>query len=60
MSAATVAPSGTSALSNYEPSLDGLRGICIVGVVVYHACAVSGLAGWMRGALDALTRGPRL
>ena len=49
MISAPVAPSGTSALPTYEPSLDGLRGICIIGVVVYHACAVSGLAGWMRG-----------
>lgn len=49
MSTALVPSNGTSALPAYEPSLDGLRGICIVGVVVYHACAVSGLPGWMRG-----------
>ncbi|MDP2293084.1 MAG: acyltransferase [Actinomycetota bacterium] len=49
MSAATATTSGTSALAAYEPSLDGMRGVCIVAVVVYHACAVSGLSGWMRG-----------
>lgn len=49
MSAATVAPTGTGALPTYEPALDGLRGICIVGVVVYHACAANGSPGWMRG-----------
>lgn len=49
MSSATVTTSGTSALAAYEPSLDGMRGVCIVAVVVYHACAVSGLPGWMRG-----------
>jgi peptidoglycan/LPS O-acetylase OafA/YrhL len=38
----------TSGLT-YEAALDGLRGIAIAGVVVYHACAQSGLPGWVRG-----------
>lgn len=47
MSQVSTAP--TSALDAYEPSLDGMRGVCIVAVVVFHACAVAGLGGWMRG-----------
>lgn len=39
----------TSALDSYEPSLDGLRGICIAAVVTYHACAFNGFAETMRG-----------
>ncbi|MBI4884579.1 MAG: acyltransferase [Actinobacteria bacterium] len=39
----------SSALGAYEPSLDGMRGVCIAAVVVYHACAVSDLNGWVRG-----------
>lgn len=27
----------------YEPSLDGLRGLSIIAVVAYHACALSGV-----------------
>lgn len=49
MTSATSAPSGTGALATYAPSLDGLRGICIAGVVVYHACAANGFPGWVRG-----------
>lgn len=33
----------------YEAALDGLRGVAIAGVVAYHACAQSGLVGWVRG-----------
>ncbi|MBI4936272.1 MAG: acyltransferase [Actinobacteria bacterium] len=33
----------------YEPSLDGMRGLCIAAVVLFHVCAVSGLDGWFRG-----------
>lgn len=33
----------------YEPSLDGLRGVAIAGVVGYHACAASQLDDWIRG-----------
>ena len=47
MSRVSTAP--TSALDAYEPSLDGMRGLCIAAVVVFHACAVAGLGGWMRG-----------
>jgi len=38
-----------SALDRYEPSLDGMRGVCIAAVVAFHACAQAGLAGWVRG-----------
>ena len=41
--------SPTSALDRYEPSLDGMRGICIAAVVSYHGCAQAGLTGWVRG-----------
>jgi peptidoglycan/LPS O-acetylase OafA/YrhL len=44
---ATDAPE-TSGLA-YEAALDGLRGVAIAGVVAYHACAQSGLVGWVRG-----------
>jgi peptidoglycan/LPS O-acetylase OafA/YrhL len=44
----TTSTTGTSALAGYEPSLDGLRGLCIAAVVTYHACAVSDLSGWVR------------
>ena len=33
----------------YEPGLDGLRGVSIIGVLLFHACATSGLIGWFRG-----------
>ena len=33
----------------YEPGLDGLRAVSIVGVLSFHACATSGLDGWFRG-----------
>ena len=50
MTAAPPAPSApTSALAGYEPSLDGLRGICIAAVVAFHGCAQAGLTGWVRG-----------
>ena len=42
-------PPVSSALGVYEPSLDGMRGLCIAAVVGYHACAVAHLDGWMRG-----------
>ena len=45
----TASTASTSALDAYEPSLDGMRGVCIIAVVVFHACAVAGLDGWMRG-----------
>lgn len=39
----------TSALGAYEPSLDGMRGVCIAAVVLFHGCAQAGLVGWVRG-----------
>ncbi len=45
----TGSPLPTSALSAYEPSLDGLRGVCIAAVVLFHGCAQAGLVGWVRG-----------
>ncbi len=39
----------TSALDSYEPSLDGLRGICIAGVVAFHSFAFNGYTATMRG-----------
>jgi peptidoglycan/LPS O-acetylase OafA/YrhL len=33
----------------YEPGLDGIRAISIAGVLLFHACATSGLDGWFRG-----------
>ena len=33
----------------YEPGLDGLRAVSIVGVLLFHACATSSLTGWVRG-----------
>lgn len=39
----------SSALGAYEPALDGMRGLCIAAVVVYHGCAQAGLTGWVRG-----------
>jgi peptidoglycan/LPS O-acetylase OafA/YrhL len=33
----------------YEPGLDGLRAVSIVAVLLFHACATSGLTGWWRG-----------
>ncbi len=41
------APAGTTGENpwqlRYEPSLDGLRGLSIIAVVAYHACAISGV-----------------
>ena len=48
-STAAAAASSTSALDAYEPSLDGMRGICIAAVVLYHGAAQAGLTGWVRG-----------
>jgi len=45
---ATVDPSAPRTLA-YEPALDGLRGISIIAVVLFHACATSGLPDWFRG-----------
>jgi peptidoglycan/LPS O-acetylase OafA/YrhL len=45
----TAGPVATSALDAYEPSLDGMRGLCIAAVVLFHACAVTGLDSWFRG-----------
>lgn len=47
MSDATATPS--SALGVYEPSLDGMRGMCIAAVVAYHACAIAHHSEWVRG-----------
>ncbi len=33
----------------YEPGLDGLRAVSVVGVLCFHAFALSGHPGWMRG-----------
>ena len=33
----------------YEPSLDGLRAISVLGVVLFHACATSSRGTWFRG-----------
>lgn len=33
----------------YVAGLDGLRAIAITMVLFFHACALSGLAGWVRG-----------
>jgi peptidoglycan/LPS O-acetylase OafA/YrhL len=33
----------------YEPGIDGLRALSIVGVLLFHACATSSLHGWVRG-----------
>jgi peptidoglycan/LPS O-acetylase OafA/YrhL len=33
----------------YEPSLDGLRAVSVLGVVLFHACATSSLGTWFRG-----------
>ena len=38
-----------SALKAYEPSLDGMRGVCIAAVVLFHGCVRAGLVGWVRG-----------
>lgn len=39
----------TSALDHYVPSLDGLRGVCIAGVVAFHAFAFNGYTSTLRG-----------
>jgi len=33
----------------YEPGIDGLRAVSIIGVLLFHACASSNLSGWFRG-----------
>ena len=33
----------------YEPGLDGVRGVSILGVLLFHAFATSGHPGWFRG-----------
>ncbi len=33
----------------YEPGIDGLRGVSIIAVLLFHACATSSLTGWFRG-----------
>lgn len=33
----------------YEPGLDGLRAVSILGVLLFHGAATSGLDGWFRG-----------
>lgn len=33
----------------YEPGIDGLRALSIIGVLLFHACATSSLDGWFRG-----------
>lgn len=33
----------------YQPALDGLRGVAVAGVLLFHAFAASGKAGWVRG-----------
>lgn len=33
----------------YQPGLDGLRGVSILGVLLFHVCASSGLDGWFVG-----------
>lgn len=45
----SMATTASSALGVYEPALDGMRGICIAAVVLFHAFAVAHLGGWMRG-----------
>jgi peptidoglycan/LPS O-acetylase OafA/YrhL len=47
VSASAPAASGTGL--EYEPSLDGLRGVAIAGVLAYHAFAAAGHPGWVRG-----------
>lgn len=33
----------------YQPGLDGLRGVSIIGVLLFHVCAGSGIEGWFVG-----------
>ena len=44
-----------SALARYEPSLDGMRGVCIAAVVAFHSCAQAGLHGWVRGGFTGVS-----
>jgi peptidoglycan/LPS O-acetylase OafA/YrhL len=46
--AALVDPATPHTLS-YEPGLDGLRGVAIAAVALFHACATSSLPSWFRG-----------
>ncbi len=39
----------TTTTIDYEPGLDGVRAVSIVAVLLFHACATSGLSGWWRG-----------
>ena len=43
----------TSALDHYAPSLDGLRGICIGGVVAFHACSFNGYTATIPGGFHS-------
>lgn len=49
MTAPVDAPAAAGTGLAYEPSLDGLRGVAIAGVLVYHAFAAAGHPGWVRG-----------
>ncbi len=43
------AQAGGGRTITYEPAIDGLRALSIVGVLLFHACATSSLPGWFRG-----------
>jgi peptidoglycan/LPS O-acetylase OafA/YrhL len=46
---AAAAPASDQRSIPYEASLDGLRALSIVAVLLFHACATAGLPGWFRG-----------